>query len=72
MDRDRWKRVLGKFKNSELPQIAVDELGLELPPFKTKNKKELVSLIVDRCIKANLTPSDILKLELSRKPTSSQ
>ena len=63
--RARWLKVLGKFNKSKLPEVA-DQLGFELPS-KSANKKELLSLLVDACLKAKLTPSDLLKLELSRE-----
>ena len=64
-EKIRWLKALGKFKKSELPAIA-GQLGLDFSP-KAKSKRELVSLFVDECFKAQLTYSDLLKVELSRK-----
>lgn len=62
MEKSRWEKVLGKFKKDELPVMAAEQLGLTLSP-KAKTKREMVSLIVE----ADLTPSDLLKVELMRK-----
>lgn len=69
MDRTRcrWEKILGRFKKRDLPQVASD-LGLELNVGKTKSKKELISLLMDKCLKNGITPSELLKLELSGKP----
>ena len=65
MEKARWEKVLGKFKKDELPVMAAQHLGLKLSP-KAKTKREMVSLILE----ANLTPSDLLEVELTRKDCS--
>lgn len=62
MDRTRLEKVLGRYKKSELPGVA-SELGVELSLKATK--KELVSLLVQKCLKNEITPSKLLTLELS-------
>lgn len=66
-DKARLERVLGKFTLKELPKIAKKQLGLKAVP-KAESKKELVALLVAKCLESELTPSDLLALELYRKP----
>lgn len=65
-DKARLERVLGRFTWKELPKIAKKQLGLKALP-KAENKKELVALLVDKCVESGLTPSDLLALELHCK-----
>jgi hypothetical protein len=62
-EKARWERVLRKFSMSELPKIAERHLGLEVLP-KAQNRKELVALLVTSCLERELTPADLLSLEL--------
>ena len=66
-DKARWEKVLGKFSLKELPKIARKQLGLEILP-EAESKKELVALLVNSCLEQELTPSDLLTLELCCKP----
>ena len=67
-EKIRWERVLGKFTLGELPDVAKNQLGLEVLP-KARSKKELVALLVNSCLERDLTPADLLALELCRKPS---
>ncbi len=72
MGRARWEKVIGKFKKSELSEVAED-LGLEgYPPTTTagSSKKELVAITVDKCLEKKIPTSRLLMLELSRKSLS--
>ena len=67
--KSRYKKVLGKFNKSELPGVAV-QLGLGFVS-ETSTKKELLSILVDRCMREKVSSLDILKLELKCKPLAS-
>ena len=66
VERNRWEKVFGKFRKNELPELALD-LGLEGLPSSKKggSKKELVALLVDKCLEENVPTSKLLSLELS-------
>ena len=66
MDKQRLRRVLGKFTKQELPGV-VKQLGLEssLGSMKGRNKRELVSMLVDSCTQAEVSNSEVLQLEMN-------
>ena len=67
LDRSRWEKAIGRFKKSELREVAEDlELEGHSLPSKTASKRELVALIVEQCVEKKKPTSDLLRIELSR------
>lgn len=66
MDKVRLLKVLSRYKKDELFKVF-EELGLKSERLKkSKTKKELVSILVDKCVENKVSEVHILQLELER------
>ncbi len=66
-DQKRYEKVFRKFKKSELSDVAC-QLDLEIDPkLATRTKKEIVSVLVEKCLLEKISSSRLLKIELKCK-----
>ena len=64
MDRARLGKAFGSFGKNELPELF-EQLGFTMEKsLKATTKRELVATLVDNCVKAGISPTGVLQIEL--------